>query len=128
MFTKEEKYRLLCDFIQHTLNVEIKTFPLSDVPENCRWVEPINGCVFFAEEPGQNHMIDLYFDETTNMDSVISALIHELGHVLCFELVGDDHTELDAWEVGMASVPNFFITKETHRLKELALEFYEMFG
>lgn len=114
-----EHLEILMDFIQQTLSTEINFFPLGE--DNDEF--PVDACVFLCED---SHVIDIYVDDiSSNIDTVISCLIHEMGHILCYEQVGNNHTEQDAWDAAVLSLPKELIPETFEDIKEYSLSTYD---
>ena len=114
-----DNLEILMDFIQQTLSTEINFFPLGE--DNDEF--PVDACVFLCEG---SHVIDIYVDDiSSNIDNVISCLIHEMGHILCYEQVGNNHTEQDAWDAAVLSLPKELIPETFEDIKEYSLSEYD---
>lgn len=115
-----DNLEILMDFIQQALSTEINFFPLGE--DNVEF--PVDACVFLCED---SHVIDIYVDDiSSNIDTVISCLIHEMGHILCYEQVGNNHTEQDAWDAAVLSLPKELIPETFEDIKEYSLSEYEL--
>jgi hypothetical protein len=125
---QHQKLQNLIDFIEEELNAKINFFPWDHIPDpECRWDLPIDGCVYLDEEIPPE--IDIYVnDMNRDVDLVITCLIHEMGHILCFNEVGNEHTELDAWEAAVLSLPQEYIPDCFESIKETALQWYDEIG
>ena len=113
-----DNLEILMDFIQQTLSTEINFFPFGE--DNNEF--PVDACVFLCEG---SHVIDIYVDDvSSNLEAISSCLIHEMGHILCYEQVGNNHTEQDAWDAAVLGLPKELIPETFEDIKEYSLSEY----
>jgi hypothetical protein len=116
------KFEILVDFIEKQLDTEITILPLANEEEYSEF--PVDAIVYLNED--LKHHIDLYVNDiSNNIETVIACLIHEMGHILCYEQVGNDHTEMDAWDASLLSLPEYLIPNNFEEIKEFALSEYD---
>ena len=89
------KYR---KYVEHTFNTEVTIYVDPYQKPLFKKIDFfVDGCAFVDDEFSQ---IDLYVESFDRYDLLLSVLIHEIGHVICWNKYRDDHTEEDAWMHG----------------------------
>jgi hypothetical protein len=87
-----------CDWCKSKYGTEIHLYPIQN-PESPNILNfYCDGATFFDEADGWSG-IDFYYEESCPYDILLCVLIHEIGHVMCFNHhpCGKLHSEEDAW-------------------------------
>jgi hypothetical protein len=97
--TWESIFRKYCEYAKTILNVsDINTFIDEGQETLFEKIDFfVDGCAFIEDDW---KVIDLYTESHDRYDLLLCVLIHEIGHVICWNKYGYDHTEEDAWDNG----------------------------
>ena len=123
-----DKFLLIDHYIKRNLGCDIDIFPLHSLHfgDYSGWNRRVNGCFYYSDDRSVKHQIDLYIENLErDIDDVICCLMHEVGHLLCYEEIGDDHTESDAWDLAISCFPEDLIPPGIHEFMEEALTYYD---
>lgn len=102
--TWTDKFNKVRDIVENEYGIEVNLF--DEIPKRLYQDPdidiPYNGTTFLDQE--YPTIIDIYGNIDKYPMELTCVLIHEFGHVLANNCLGEAHTEKDAWLFGM----NFF--------------------
>lgn len=110
-------YDSLIRFMADSENISI-TFRSHDSDIQCN-----RSCVFLMMNPIQ---VDLYIDHVNLTIEDLFVLMHERGHILAYQEIGNRHTEEDAWDCAMIGLPpEYHSLTGFQQFREVCLQTYD---
>lgn len=120
-----DRFYNLQELITNKFGIEVTLF--EQIPEDLYLTEedvPYNGTAYL-ENPDGSYLIDVYGDIEKYPSQMICVLIHEFGHILAHISFGKEHSEMDAWLMGLNYFDEKFIPPNFDEVMTNCLETYK---